>query len=183
MTEKKEIRKLHNSLRDGIESGLKKSAEKEIAIKILKKYGKAIEEKGILFVYAPIKSEVNLSDMYNYLKNRGVKLAYPRVYKKEMDFYLCNDESDFFTGSFNVPEPKEYCKKVFPDKDFFIVPGLVFNDLNERIGYGAGYYDRYFSRFPGNIKIGVCFKNQIDNDFKADEHDISMDDVFHDELI
>ena len=54
-------------------------------------------------------------------------------------------------------------------------PTAVFNDEGYRIGYGAGYYDRYFSDFEGETVSTVypCQKH----DFQPDNYDIPVKEV------
>lgn len=42
------------------------------------------------------------------------------------------------------------------------MPGLVFDRKGNRYGYGGGYYDRYFARFPKLSRMAVAFEGQIE---------------------
>jgi 5-formyltetrahydrofolate cyclo-ligase len=42
-----------------------------------------------------------------------------------------------------------------------VVPGLNFDLDGNRIGYGAGYYDRTLVRYPSAVTIGVAFDFQM----------------------
>jgi len=60
---------------------------------------------------------------------------------------------------------------------FVVVPGLAFDQNGQRLGRGAGYYDRLFS-MPGlerAVKIGVCWSMQIVHTVPTDLHDVKMD--------
>ena len=63
-----------------------------------------------------------------------------------------------------------------------IMPGLAFDKDGGRIGYGAGYYDRYLhdyrQRLPGNsaFLIGVCHEEQLfDCSLPVERHDLPLD--------
>ena len=57
-----------------------------------------------------------------------------------------------------------------------IVPGLLFDKNNNRLGYGGGYYDRFLAN--NNIyKIGICFSNFLVDKIIIDKNDIKMDEV------
>jgi 5-formyltetrahydrofolate cyclo-ligase len=47
--------------------------------------------------------------------------------------------------------------------DFVLVPGLVFDPLGGRIGYGAGYYDRLLAAWPTPTPplIAAAFELQV----------------------
>jgi 5-formyltetrahydrofolate cyclo-ligase len=52
---------------------------------------------------------------------------------------------------------------------------LGFDRAGGRIGYGAGYYDRFLSKNPGMRKIGIAFACQEVERLPVDENDIRMD--------
>ena len=61
---------------------------------------------------------------------------------------------------------------------YVLVPLIGLNKDKKRLGFGGGYYDRYFNMHKDNILCGVSYKFQTDLDFKGDDYDISMDRVF-----
>ena len=60
-----------------------------------------------------------------------------------------------------------------------IVPGLAFDKHNNRLGRGAGYYDRFLSTLPTDIPtVGLAFDFQIiDRLPQQKEHDIPVSHV------
>jgi 5-formyltetrahydrofolate cyclo-ligase len=52
---------------------------------------------------------------------------------------------------------------------------LGFDRAGGRIGYGAGYYDRFLSKNPNLQKIGIAFACQEFDGLPVDENDIRMD--------
>ena len=56
-----------------------------------------------------------------------------------------------------------------------IVPGLAFDRSGNRLGYGKGYYDKYFAVHTGCILMGASFDLQIADRIPAMEHDLKMD--------
>ena len=59
-------------------------------------------------------------------------------------------------------EPDESCKRIGGEDAVVLVPGLVFDRKGNRYGYGGGYYDRYFARFPKLSRMAVAFEGQIE---------------------
>jgi len=130
-----------------------------------------------VYVFAPIKSEIDLNDLYRRLMANQVKLAFPRTKGDDMDFYYIKDLNDLCKGYMNIPEPMDHCLIADSEKAVMIVPGLAFSMDGKRIGYGGGFYDRYFSRYPNIYKIGVAFDHQIDDNIICDEYDVLMNKI------
>ncbi len=65
--------------------------------------------------------------------------------------------------------------------DVIVVPGLAFDPRGQRLGYGAGYYDRTLPRFrPPALAIGVAFDFQLAPDLPATDTDVPVDLVVTD---
>jgi 5-formyltetrahydrofolate cyclo-ligase len=55
------------------------------------------------------------------------------------------------------------------------IPGLAFDRIGFRLGWGKGYYDRAFENFRG-VKVGVLFSLQLyEPGLPSESHDICMD--------
>ena len=71
-------------------------------------------------------------------------------------------------------EPLETNEK---EPDLIIVPGVAFDLEGHRLGFGAGYYDRFLKQIPQAYKIGICFNFQKVKAVPTEETDIKMDEV------
>ena len=61
-----------------------------------------------------------------------------------------------------------------------LVPGLAFTIEGDRLGHGAGFYDRFLATIPaGTSTAGICFSCQILENLPAEPHDIRVHAVFH----
>ena len=67
--------------------------------------------------------------------------------------------------------------------DSVIVPGIAFDRNFNRVGFGCGYYDRFLSKHPYSIKVGICFQNQMCDKINAEDTDIPMNVIITDEEI
>lgn len=130
-------------------------------------------------LYASANNEVDLSYFIDWAMELGKTIAFPRVDKSgenDMDFYRIDSVKDLSEGNFHIMEPVEDCRLVSPtDKTICLVPGLVFSEKGNRIGYGRGFYDNYFNRYRDITKIGIAFDFQIYPDWEAYSSDVSMD--------
>ena len=60
-----------------------------------------------------------------------------------------------------------------------MTPGVAFDRSGRRVGYGGGFYDRFFPRTrPDTFRIGVGFDLQlIDGDLPGGHFDLGLDGV------
>jgi 5-formyltetrahydrofolate cyclo-ligase len=60
---------------------------------------------------------------------------------------------------------------------------LGFDRTGGRIGYGAGYYDRFLEKYPDLRKIGLAFSCQEIEKLPLDNTDVLMDTIITEEGI
>ncbi|HET6464357.1 MAG TPA: 5-formyltetrahydrofolate cyclo-ligase, partial [Nitrospiria bacterium] len=80
-------------------------------------------------------------------------------------------------GPIGIPEPKpEAIRPVEVDRmDLFIVPGIAFDQRGNRLGQGAGYYDRLLTPVAERIPIiGLAFEIQVVERVPTGDHDIRV---------
>lgn len=65
--------------------------------------------------------------------------------------------------------------------DVVLVPGVAFTARGDRLGQGGGWYDRFLPTVRADARvIGVCFAEQILDDFPIEDHDVRVDQVISD---
>ena len=85
------------------------------------------------------------------------------------------DLSVLVPSTFGVPEPIGSEIPVdHGDVDTIILPMLGFDREGRRIGYGAGYYDRFLEKNRDLRKIGIAFACQEMEKLPVDENDLSV---------
>lgn len=125
--------------------------------------------------YAALPYEPDLSLLHNLLPER--QFYYPLVNNPdEIAFHLVTDPTTLEKGSYRIPEPNpQVHPPVSPeDIDLVLVPGLAFDLRGNRLGQGAGYYDRFLSLIPTTPMIGVTFGSQLLPQVPAEPHDRTM---------
>ena len=106
------------------------------------------------------------------------KIYLPVVKGDDLEIFLFEGEDSLVAGEkYGIPEP---AGQKLPDEsmiDLVIVPGVAFDNQNNRMGRGAGYYDRILKRLPETKKIGLAFGFQMIDEVPVEAHDIPMDVV------
>ena len=177
---KNEIRKTYKEIRKSI------SDKKDKSISICKKVIKSgvLDNVKVLALYSAINDEVNLSFLFEYAKTNNITVLFPKVKNSsEMDFYEVDNLNQLHEQSFGIKEPMETSKIASPlSIDLMIVPLLAFDENCNRLGYGKGFYDRYFKLTSRCKKVGVAFKEQKCSELKnvINDLDVPLDCVFTD---
>ncbi len=169
---KENLRNYAKYLRKNIKN--KEIPEDKIKNKVLNNK-KVLKSKNIL-IYVSLKDEVNTKIIIEELWNLNKNIYVPKVEKNIINFYKINDFKELVIGSYNILEPITNIKYQYNKKDLIILPGLLFDKHNNRLGYGGGYYDKYLSD-KKLYKIGICFSTFLVDKLTIDKYDIKMDEV------
>ena len=120
----------------------------------------------VIMVYYPLRGEVDI--LRKIRKDLGSKrFCFPVMDLKAKNlriFEITNLDEDFCVGAWGVMQPDtEKTKEVdIKEIDVVIVPGLAFDRQRNRLGRGAGFYDRFLQDItPPTKKVGIAFEFQI----------------------
>ena len=80
-------------------------------------------------------------------------------------------------GYLGLMEPS-FAQQFLPPVQLLLVPGLAFDDLGFRLGYGGGYFDALLERLPEEvITLGVSFQALRVPNLPVEPHDLPVDGV------
>lgn len=131
-----------------------------------------------VFSYLAAWDEVDLGYVNQTLTARGITVAYPVCFEKgHMEAYIPESESAVETGAYGIKSPVlSRSKPVEPeDIDLVLVPCVAFDADKNRLGHGAGYYDRYLPRCRNAVFVLVGFEAQRLDSVSCDIHDVKTD--------
>ncbi len=151
---------------------LKKEKDEIIKQKVLK--NKNVQETKNILIYVSKKDEVYTFNLIKELLRLKKNIYLPKVEAKEINFYQIKSLKELKLGFFNIYEPIGNLKLTDFKESIIIVPGLLFDKFNNRLGYGGGYYDKFLEN-KKIYKIGLCYKEFLVNELSVLEHDIKMD--------
>ena len=137
-----------------------------------------ISDGETVMVYTSKEKEVNTVPLITTLLKRGNPIVVPIIVKEDISLRLSylRDRSVLVPSTFGVPEPIGSEIPADPcDIDRIVLPMLGFDRKGGRIGYGAGYYDRFLERNKRLKKIGIAYACQEVEHLPVDENDIRMD--------
>ncbi len=134
-------------------------------------------KSNIIYCYSSINNEVILDELMKDAISKNKIIALPKVSNNKMIFYIVNDFSKLESGYFGILEPTE--GDIAPDADLVITPGVAFTKEGHRMGYGGGFYDRFFKQNLSVYKMGVAFECQILDSIPVEEHDIVLDKIIY----
>ena len=105
-----------------------------------------VAESRTLLLFASMPEEVPTAEIHREARRRGIEVAYPRVLAErgDMTLHRVESESDLVVGGrYGIREPAAHCPVVPIHRiDAALIPGLAWDREGNRLGRGAGYYDR-----------------------------------------
>lgn len=135
-----------------------------------------------LFLYSPIKSEADPSELFDIAKKQGIRIAFPISITStfELDFRFVNSLDELVLGAYGIREPKKDAEKAFfTENSICIVPALAFDISGNRLGYGKGFYDRFLNTFIG-LSVGITYDELKCKSLPHDNTDIAVDIIITD---
>ena len=129
--------------------------------------------------YIPINYEYDCLNLLKFLESKNYTICLPVIKKNfQMDFHKYSFEDPFIINKLGIPEPFRSSKKMIPDLIFVPLVGYD-RDLN-RLGYGGGFYDRYFEKNLNSnkiFKIGLAFSFQKIKKLPVNKFDKKLDRI------
>ena len=126
--------------------------------------------------FASFQKEVSTLSINKWILESGYTLLLPRINTKEkmMEFYQVTQLDSLVKSKFGIlePDPLSCVKADYSALNCVITPGVVFDRLGYRIGYGGGFYDKFFSSLSNTpLRVGICFDLQVVKKVPAESFD------------
>ena len=136
-----------------------------------------IGQADTIFCYISAADEVNTHPIIDHLRQLGRTVVVPSIVNRDkMIAVRFTDWADLRVGQLGILTPDtddEWQSGV----DLCITPGLGFTLDGKRIGYGKGYYDKWFAAHPHSARTALCYECQIVDSIPATETDVKVEKV------
>lgn len=134
----------------------------------------------VIMMYRGVAGEVNLDRLMELEEAHGKTLVFPYCRTKTEMVALKPREADAWrAGSFDIPEPVPEASEEFDPAtiDLILNPLAGFDEDCNRIGMGAGYYDRFLPKAVNAYLMAVAFDVQKLDKIEPAPWDVPMDSV------
>ena len=136
-----------------------------------------------ILVYSSKPPEVDTRPLIASLLGEGKRVIVPIIQREDCSLRLSyiTTPDVLVPSTFNVPEPIGHEIPADPaDIEVALIPLLGFDAAGNRLGYGAGYYDRFLAQHTHFPTVGVAFAVQQCVDIPHETTDQPLDAVVTD---
>lgn len=171
---KQELRAYLKEKRAEIPLDEKKAMDRRIVATIAA--SESFRDASAVLLYAPHGSEIDLLPLVRLARETGKRVAFPRcdTATNTMQFYVLESDARLVKGAYGIYEPPADAPLCELDESTLcILPGLSFDPVGGRLGYGKGYYDRFLADFKG-ITVGAVYSALVAKRLPTEPHDIPV---------
>lgn len=124
--------------------------------------------------YASLGGEADPSALEQAAAKAGCTLALPHVVDRAtpLRFLAWDGAAPLATGPYGLQIPQPDWPEVAPD--VILTPLVAFDRALNRLGQGAGHYDRAFATYPDARRIGVAWSVQRVEALPTDPWDVPL---------
>lgn len=175
---KKTIRKQMLEIRNKMEASDVESFSRSIFERLVE--SRLLPDASHVMVYLDFRNEVRTDPIIRYClensKNVYVPICVPETH--ELVISRVTSFDDLESGFYGIREPKKSSLRLSDSSvlDLVLIPGTAFDLSGNRIGFGAGYYDRFLKRLsPAAKKVALAYSFQVIDSVPADQYDVPVD--------
>ena len=142
-----------------------------------------VEQAATVFCYVSTDIEVNTREVIDRLRTLGKTVLVPKIINMERMIAVRFDGWEKLqAGQLGILTPGHDAEWQSPI-DLCITPGLGFTLDGKRIGYGKGYYDKWFAAHPHAARTALCYECQVVDDMPVTETDVRVEKIITEKRI
>lgn len=131
----------------------------------------ALRPRLVVASYVPIGSEADPAAFDEAVRAASATLALPVVIDRTSPIRFAV-AATLVAGPFGLRQPPADAASVVPD--IILTPLVGFDAVGNRLGQGAGHYDRAFAEYPHARRIGIAWEVQAVAVLPADPWDVPL---------
>ena len=133
-----------------------------------------LHPNAIVAFYVPTGSEADPKPHADAALAAGCTLALPHVVDRALPlrFLRWNAGDPLVEGPFGLRQPESDAETC--DPSIILTPLVGFDRAGNRLGQGAGHYDRAFAAHPQAIRVGIAWSMQEVDALSADPWDVPL---------
>jgi len=140
-----------------------------------------VRDAKAILLYTPLPDELDIWPALHAFNGGGKRVILPKCHPHEREL-ICIEVGDFkrelVRGTYNILEPTSGDHVGLDELEVVITPARAFDHDANRLGRGAGYYDRFFIKTGLDVfKCGIAFDCQIFPSVPMLSHDVPVDAV------
>lgn len=177
--EKQRLREEHLAAREALSEQERSVLDDRITQKLLA-ISEYVEATTVL-TYVSVSSEVSTRMFIECALRDGKTVAVPRCLPGHcLEFVAITSLDQLIAAPFGLLEPPKELPALTEeqmDASICIVPALLVDTKRYRLGYGAGFYDRFLSTYPGK-KICLAYQQNLSQTMLPHTtFDVAVDEV------
>jgi 5-formyltetrahydrofolate cyclo-ligase len=136
-----------------------------------------LERAEVVMAFWSFGSEVDTAPLLRGLHERGRDVALPRIADGDLEPRVYTEGDPLAETSFGALEPTDGRVLEPTGIDVVVTPAVAFDRDGRRVGYGGGFYDRFFLRArPDAVRLGIAFGIQVvEHDLPGGRFDLRVD--------
>lgn len=172
---KKDLRKIYLEKRMTLSKDEVNFLSEKIFEKFILQFNVIENHKVSIFLPISKFNEINTLEFIKFLWTKKVNVFIPKIIDKDLISFKFTPETILIENSWGILEPlsNQNEETVF---DYVITPLLYCDSFGNRVGYGKGFYDKFFQTINSDAKkIGVNYFAPTDIIDDISELDVKLD--------
>lgn len=145
------------------------------------------QQAQIIMVFLSMADEPQMLKIIEdaWLQDKKICVPHMRQEFGVMDAAIISSLNDLVRGRFNLLVPNPTTLKIVDPSviDLIIVPGVAYDYSGNRLGMGAGYYDRFLPQAPQAILIGAVWSSHVTEKLPYTDYDIPVHYLLNEDKI